>query len=845
MAQIVAANDAYLLGNADISHFQRFYQPHCHQVIGCDNGRWQGAGSKHLLHRVKARQDTGLDVGQLQKLNEVRVVRQPEFLQRLPIRSVFLGIGESDETYGPVPQLDQILNRLRRPNPVISPNAALTAVLFALTAFLIGDGGIKIFGAFSQNGPDRFWSLLNAVFNIFLALIIWYFFTANLGIIAIGIATGLHLVVEGWTMFFLPEKGYELEQYEPDVRVHPDPALRLEPIEAVGVAQAPVRQQISLLNAQNIYYCLTLLAIFFVIHVLRTDARWSLIGLISPFAAVIGDVAIAMIIAIVLVMPLRVLWRRITRPVERTGWRRLERLRERAEDPTVFEKGINFWLTSRLRFAVEMRQARYSLNYAFWRILRVGLPATAILIAINSIWGFSWYFNTENWASGVWQEITKGRVDAWRAHMTADVERNAVANGVAPDKVFAVEPEGVPDDGDFSFIVIGDTGEGDLSQMSLRNQLIAASNREDVKFLVLSSDVIYPDGKMKDYEANFYMPFMGFGKPIYAIPGNHDWFDSNEGFNANFLDRESAGIALRARLAEDLGTDVVTTDELFDEITAEAERLRSLYRIKNGLQRGPYFEMHKPGFSLIAVDTGVMRTLDERQQEWLEAALARAGSNFKMVILGHPFFVAGKYVGANDPVFQELYDTLRRHSVGVAMAGDTHDFEFYKDKYVADGKSREMLNFVNGGGGAYLSIGTALAFPERPDVPDYAYYPPTGALRTKLNNETPSWKMPFYYWLEWFGGYPFDSEMVSGAFDFNHAPFFQSFLEVRVERSQNRVRLLLYGVDGQLRWRDIEAGGDVRPSGAGDDDFVEFVTPLSAATDPDPGVRSESISGVR
>ena len=33
--------------------------------------------------------------------------------------------------------------------------------------------------------------------------------------------------------------------------------------------------------------------------------------------------------------------------------------------------------------------------------------------------------------------------------------------------------------------------------MALRDQIIAAGKREQVKFLVVSSDVIYPDGKMK------------------------------------------------------------------------------------------------------------------------------------------------------------------------------------------------------------------------------------------------------------------------------------------------------------------------------------------------------------
>ena len=457
----------------------------------------------------------------------------------------------------------------------------------------------------------------------------------------------------------------------------------------------------------------------------------------------------------------------------------------------------------------------------------LGLPLTAIFIAVNSIWGFSWYFNSENWASGVWQEITKARVDPWRQSAAEEVEKDALAKGIAPGKVFAIEPEGISDHSDFSFVVIGDTGEGDPSQMSLRDQLVAASKRENTRFLVLSSDVIYPDGKMKDYETNFYMGFKGFEKPIYAIPGNHDWYDADEAFNANFLEHDAAILSLRARLATDLKTHLITTNKRFDEMTAEAKRLREYYRIKNGLQRAPFFEMHQPGFSLIAVDTGIMRTIDEKEKAWLEASLQRAGGNFKLVVLGHPFYVGGKDSAANDPPFNEIHEILRRYQVDVAMAGDTHDFEFYREKYPSANGQREMLHFVNGGGGAYLSVGTAAAFPKQPVTPDYAFYPRTDELKEKIQSETPSWKLPFWWWMEYFGGYPFDSEMVSGAFDFNRAPFFQSFLEVSVEPAQNRVRFLLYGVNGRLRWRDLQTGGQVKPVDRSDDDFVEFTAPIN------------------
>ena len=46
------------------------------------------------------------------------------------------------------------------------------------------------------------------------------------------------------------------------------------------------------------------------------------------------------------------------------------------------------------------------------------------------------------------------------------------------------------------------------------------------------------------------------------------------------------------------------------------------------------------------------------------------------------------------------------------MAGDTHYFEYYRENITGDGPARVMHHFVNGGGGAYLSIGTALDFPD-------------------------------------------------------------------------------------------------------------------------------------
>ena len=111
---------------------------------------------------------------------------------------------------------------------------------------------------------------------------------------------------------------------------------------------------------------------------------------------------------------------------------------------------------------------------------------------------------------------------------------------------------------------------------------------------------------------------------------------------------------------------------------------------------------------------------------------------------------------------------------------------------------------------------------EEPAVGDWAFYPRTDRLRDKMDAEMPLWKQPFWYWIKWFKAWPFSVEALSGLFDFNHAPFFQSFMEVRVERSKKRVVLILNGVDGPLRWRDLQTGGALFPAGASPDDPVEL-----------------------
>ena len=119
-------------------------------------------------------------------------------------------------------------------------------------------------------------------------------------------------------------------------------------------------------------------------------------------------------------------------------------------------------------------------------------------------------------------------------------------------------------------------------------------------------------------------PSREFAKPIYAIPGNHDWYDALEGFNANFLEAKAARAAIEARVAADVGL-TSTNARRIDKLMAEAARMRQLYGVKVGTQRAAFFELQTDDFALLAIDTGILRTVDERQWAWIERALSFKG----------------------------------------------------------------------------------------------------------------------------------------------------------------------------------------------------------------------------
>ena len=569
-------------------------------------------------------------------------------------------------------------------------------------------------------------------------------------------------------------------------------------------------------------WILAFIATLFAIHIGRMSTDRTILGLVSPAVAVLGDMLLAISIALLLINPLHVLWSRPTRWIERRVWPWYLRA-PRSARLGWSERVAGAWLRWRLTYAVRMREIRYSIPSALSRGLQGGLPFVAILAATVPVWGMSWFFDTENWAAGLWNSWAESRTDTWREAMVRAVL--AGDGGRAGPSPFAVDPPDVAS-GDFSFIVIGDTGEGDASQHVLRDQLLSVAGGSDVRFVVVSSDVVYPTGSMKDYEAKFWLPFKGVTRPVYAIPGNHDWYDALEAFNVTFLQADAARASIQARAEADLRVTSTTTARI-EALIHEAERLRSAYGVPTGFQRAPFFEFQTDRFALIAIDTGVLKTIDPAQAAWLEEALDRAAGKMTMAVVGHPFYAGGHDATLGDDDFANLKQLLVRRGVTIVMAGDTHDLEYYVEPPSATLPA--VHYFVNGGGGAYLSFGTALAWPARAPTADWAYYPNRDEVTRKIEALTPWWKWPAWWWTRQFAAWPFTAEWLSAAFDYNVAPFFQSFIEVRVERSANRVRLIPYGVRGRLTWGEIAASESPRAPGA-NQDFVEWVVPMPSGS---------------
>lgn len=278
-----------------------------------------------------------------------------------------------------------------------------------------------------------------------------------------------------------------------------------------------------------------------------------------------------------------------------------------------------------------------------------------------------------------------------------------------------------------SFLVLGDTGEGDASQFAVVPPLLACGR--DTHFMVICSDVIYPSGDSEQYEDKFYRPYRDYPGPIYALPGNHDWYDGLNGFMFHLCGAErsmSTDVEKTWSLKERLRQRLWRRPHEVDPTVPARKRAWRAAPGQQSSQRAPYFAIETGPLLIVGIDTGIGGSIDREQGEWLKR-VSRRNDKPKLLLTGKPIYVDGEYHPGVIEGGGTVDEIVRapEHNYVAAIGGDIHNYQHYPVR-LEDGRKIEYV--VSGGGGAYMSATHQIPYVRLPgvDEKDFRCYPRRG-----------------------------------------------------------------------------------------------------------------------
>ena len=243
---------------------------------------------------------------------------------------------------------------------------------------------------------------------------------------------------------------------------------------------------------------------------------------------------------------------------------------------------------------------------------------------------------------------------------------------------------------------------------------------------------------MNEYIGKFFMPYAGYPRPIYAVPGNHDWLDGLGGFMQHFCAAEPPDDLFRPPRRAKYPRFFMALHRVFwrrpnklaPNTLAEAKALRGVQAATGPAQPNMYFCIDTPQLRLICVDTGILGRLDAEQGAWMRRM--SEGDKPKVLITGKPIY-AGTTIsprrilpieGSDAEGAGMMLDILRDpdNNYVAMLAGDVHHYQRHPVKF-PDG--REFHSIICGGGGAFMSSTHQIprvALPEV-DEDDWVVYP--------------------------------------------------------------------------------------------------------------------------
>jgi len=297
-------------------------------------------------------------------------------------------------------------------------------------------------------------------------------------------------------------------------------------------------------------------------------------------------------------------------------------------------------------------------------------------------------------------------------HFADKREAIAAANAIQPTPPdgefdYAARHEG----GDFWFDFLADSGDGwnstyAMARLAAEDVLKPAGADRDLprgRLLVLGGDQVYPTASKEEYRDRFIAPFdeayapggaerwpdeKGKRPDLYAIPGNHDWYD---GLNAFF------GLFCRRRIAR-------------KEVDLGVSRDGKVIGGRQTQQTRSYFAIKLPGdWWVWGTDCQLEGFIDQPQIDYFQHAAAHwmdAGSKL-ILCVADP---AWAYVDPKEPDKKfESFSYLERlawlarspetgermgHQLKLILTGDSHHYCRYEEG------GRNYI--VCGGGGAFL-----------------------------------------------------------------------------------------------------------------------------------------------
>jgi 3',5'-cyclic AMP phosphodiesterase CpdA len=210
------------------------------------------------------------------------------------------------------------------------------------------------------------------------------------------------------------------------------------------------------------------------------------------------------------------------------------------------------------------------------------------------------------------------------------------------------------EDRSIKFAVIGDSGRGTPEQHQIAAQMVAYRQRFDYRFVLMAGDNIYegvatPD----DYRLKFEEPYkllLDAGVRFHAVLGNHD--------DPRQVDYKPFNMD---------GRRYYTFTPPVDLITRLDTRVR-----------------------FFALDSTY---LDEEQMRWLRRELDESEAEWKVALLHHPLYTAGRY---------GLSARAHRFALESVFAGGGVDVVFsgHEHIYQRSQLQRGILYFVSGGAGS-------------------------------------------------------------------------------------------------------------------------------------------------